>query len=75
MEEKRIDPSQVKGWGVDADPENEPTWPIRKRVASEHAGYNWPRPAQQPVNVEVLHSIERPKRQRHLRHLGAAGTA
>jgi hypothetical protein len=60
MEEKRIDPSQVKGWAIDADPENEPTWPIRKRVESEHAGYSWERPPQQPIDIEVLHSNERP---------------
>lgn len=60
MEETRIDPSQVKGWGIDADPENEPTWPMRKRVESEHAGYSWERPPQQPVEIEVLHSNERP---------------
>jgi hypothetical protein len=54
------DYSHIKGWGVDADPRNEPTYPMRKRVAGEHDGYTWPRPAQQPVDIEVLHSNERP---------------
>src|SRR6188768_1356919 len=56
----RIEPSQVKGWGIDADPENDPTYPMKKRVEGEHAGYSWERPTQQPVDVEVLHSNERP---------------
>jgi hypothetical protein len=60
MEQTRIDASQVKGWAVDADPENEPTYPIRKRVEGEHSGYTWKRPPQQPLEVEVLHSNERP---------------
>src|SRR5947208_1949984 len=56
----RIDPSQVKGWGVDADPENDPTYPLKRHVAGEHAGYAWERPPQQVPEVEVLHSNERP---------------
>jgi len=60
MENTRIDPSQVKGWGIDADPENEPTWPMRERVEGEHDGYSWTRPTQQAETVEVLHSNERP---------------
>jgi hypothetical protein len=60
MEERRIDPSQVKGWGADADRGNDPTYPMKKRNDGEHEGYTWERPAQQPVDVEVLHSNERP---------------
>ncbi|MFC5408226.1 hypothetical protein ACFPMF_02820 [Larkinella bovis] len=57
--------SQIKGWGIDADPKNDPTYPIRHRSEdtdgpNEQRGYSWPRPTQQPVNVEVLRSIERP---------------
>ena len=59
-ENSLIDQSQVKGWGVDADPENDPTYPIKNRNNGEHAGYSWERPPQQPVNVEILHSNERP---------------
>jgi hypothetical protein len=54
------DTSQIKGWSVDADPKNDPTYPMRKRANEDHAGYSWERPAQQPVSVEVLHSNERP---------------
>jgi len=52
--------AHIKGWGVDANPENDPTYPIKKRNNGEHAGYSWTRPAQQPVDIEVLHSNERP---------------
>ena len=60
VENKLIDASQVKGWGVDADPENDPAYPMKTRNNGEHAGYSWERPAQQPVDVEILHSNERP---------------
>jgi hypothetical protein len=60
MEERRIDPSQVKGWGADADRGNDPTYPMKSRNDGEHEGYSWERPAQQPLTVEVLHSNERP---------------
>ncbi|HLL38038.1 MAG TPA: hypothetical protein VK357_00010 [Rubrobacteraceae bacterium] len=60
MEQTAKDPAQVKGWGVDADPENDPTYPMKNRTDGEHAGYSWERPPQQPVTVEVLHSNERP---------------
>ena len=60
MENTPIDPSQVKGWGVDADPENDPAYPMKRRNDGEHAGYTWGRPPQQPETVEVLHSNERP---------------
>jgi hypothetical protein len=60
MEERRIDPSQVKGWGADADRGNDPTYPMKRRNDGEHEGYAWERPAQQPVDIEVLHSNERP---------------
>ena len=52
--------SRIKGWGVDADPKNDPTYPIKNRNNGEHQGYTWERPPQQPINIEVLHSNERP---------------
>jgi hypothetical protein len=60
MEHTAKDPSQIKGWGVDADPRNDPTYPMKHRSDGEHAGYSWERPPQQPINTEILHSIERP---------------
>ena len=60
LENRMIDPSQVKGSGNDADPENDPTYPMKHRTDGEHAGYTWERPARQQTDVEVLHSNERP---------------
>jgi hypothetical protein len=60
IENRVIDPSQIKGWGVDANPNNDPTYPMKRRNNGEHAGYSWERPVQQPKSVEVLHSNERP---------------
>jgi hypothetical protein len=59
MEHTPKDPSQVEGWGVDVDPKNDPTYPMKHRTDGEHAGYSWERPPQQPATVEVLRSIER----------------
>lgn len=60
MENRNIDYSHIKGWGIDADPKNDPTYPMRKRSNEDHSGYTWERPPLQPLDVEVLHSIERP---------------
>ena len=51
---------QINGWGVDADPKNDPTYPMKNRTDDEQTGYSWERPTQQPVDIEVLQSIERP---------------
>ncbi len=60
MENLGKDYSHIKGWGVDADPKNDPTYPIKLRTNDEQNGYTWERPTQQPVTTEVLHSNERP---------------
>jgi len=60
MEPITHNPSQLPGWNIDADPENDPTYPMRTRTADDHKGYSWERPTQQPITIEVLHSIERP---------------
>jgi hypothetical protein len=60
MENTTINPAHIKGWGVDADPENDPTYPMKNRNNGEHEGYSWERPTQQKDSVEVLHSNERP---------------
>ncbi|GGG03641.1 hypothetical protein [Pontibacter amylolyticus] len=54
------DYSHIKGWGIDADPKNDPTYPMKHRTDAEQEGYSWDRPTLQDVNIEVLHSIERP---------------
>ena len=53
--------THINGWGIDMNPKNDPTYPIKDpRTDVEQQGYNWERPAQQPQTVEVLHSNERP---------------
>lgn len=54
------DHSHINGWGIDADPENDPTYPMKQRTDEEHRGYSWERPSQQEPGTEVLHSVERP---------------
>lgn len=60
MENTTNDYTHIKGWGIDADPKNEPTYPMKKYTGDDHNRLNWIRPPQQPVIVEVLRSIERP---------------
>lgn len=60
MENLNNDYSHIKGWGIDADPKNEPTYPMKKYTGDDHNRINWERPPLQPVNIEVLHSNERP---------------
>jgi len=57
-----IDPSTVNGWGVDADPDNDPTWPIRNRAGDPGPGVTWDRPALQQPDVEILQSVEHVRR-------------
>ena len=58
--ENRINAEQVPGWGIDADPENEPTYPMKNYTGADHERLNYPRPPLQPKTVEVLKSNERP---------------
>lgn len=57
---EQADYSHIKGWGIDADPQNDPTYPMKKRTNEEHEGYAWERPQQQLEDVEILKSVERP---------------
>jgi hypothetical protein len=50
----------IKGWGVDADPENDPTYPMKNYTGDDHARLNYERPPMQESQVEILHSNERP---------------
>ena len=54
----RIDPTTVVGWGVDADPDNDPTWPIRDRSGDCGPDTTWDRPTVQVSGVEILQSVE-----------------
>lgn len=57
MTKAMVDTSTIPGWGVDAEPDNNPTWPIR-HIENQTRGLTWERPAQQSTKVEVLRSIE-----------------
>lgn len=54
----RIDPQTVVGWGVDADPRNDPTYPMRDRSQDDGPDANWIRPPLQHPGVEILQSVE-----------------
>jgi len=53
--------AHIKGWGIDADPENDPTYPMKHYTGDDHRRLNYEPPPQQPVDIEVLQSIERPR--------------
>ena len=65
----QIDPNSVVGWGVDANPDNDPTYPQRDRSQDEGLTKDWQRPLQQESDVEILRSIE------HVRTPAVFGTA
>ncbi len=60
MMTKKQDYKQIKGWGIDADPSNEPTHPMKNYTGDDHQPRNRQRPTLQKPTVEILHSIERP---------------
>jgi hypothetical protein len=51
---------RVPGWGVDADPKNNPVYPMRDVTADDQQGMSWQRPTLQTTDIEVLKSTERP---------------
>lgn len=58
---QRINTNDIPGWGMDADPENDPTYPMKARDPEvDHAGLNYEKAPQQTTDIEVFHSIERP---------------
>ena len=56
-----VDTSKIAGWGVDADPRNDPTYPFRDRSNDDHSG-EWLRPPQQMSSTEILQSVEHKRR-------------
>ena len=60
MENKHVSPKDIKGWGVDADPRNEPTYPMKHYTGDDHKHPDYERADQQQESVELLQSIERP---------------
>jgi hypothetical protein len=53
-----IDARSVVGWGVDADPRNDPTYPYRDRSTDMGLRQNWEPPSPQESQVEILQSVE-----------------
>jgi len=53
-------PKNIPGWGMDADPENDPTYPMKRHTDADHQRLDYEKAPQQPENMEVLRSIERP---------------
>jgi hypothetical protein len=51
--------SHIKDWAIDADPGNDPTYPLQQRDKAEHQT-SWNRPVQQPRDHEILRTVERP---------------
>lgn len=50
----------IPGWGMDADPENDPTYPMKHANGADHQRFNYEKAPQQPLDMEIVHSIERP---------------
>jgi hypothetical protein len=55
-----INYQDIPGWGMDADPENEPTYPMKNYTGDDHKRLDYERSEQQPQDVEILMSNERP---------------
>jgi hypothetical protein len=53
-------PKNIPGWGIDADPDNNPTYPMKRYTGADYERIHYLRPPQQPVTMEILQSIERP---------------
>jgi hypothetical protein len=53
-------PKDIPGWGHDADPDNNPTYPIKHYNGADHERLHYEKPPQQRQTVELLKSLERP---------------
>ncbi|HEX8414017.1 MAG TPA: hypothetical protein VF637_09055 [Sphingomicrobium sp.] len=69
MSRELVDTSTISGWGVDRDPGNNPTYPMRHIEDQQTRGLTWDRPATQKPDVEILQSIE------HNRQPAVVGTS
>jgi hypothetical protein len=52
---------KLPGWGMDANPANNPTYPIKKYTGDDHKRSNYEKVVPQQTNIEKLKSIERPE--------------
>lgn len=57
-----VERHDIPGWGVDASPRNDPTYPMRDRAGDDSPGMNWRRPTRQASDVEILQSVEHNRR-------------
>lgn len=62
MTKALVDPSAIPGWGIDADPQNDPTYPMRHIEDQQGRRVSWSRPPRQHADVEILQSIEYDRR-------------
>lgn len=53
--------SIAEGWAIDADPQNDPTYPMKKVTGDDHRRLNYARPIPQTKTTEILQSNERPE--------------
>ncbi|MCX2481577.1 hypothetical protein OQY15_20925 [Pedobacter sp. MC2016-15] len=60
MKDTKFNYKNIPGWGMDADPENEPTYPMKTWTGDDHNRINYERADQQPIDLEILLSTERP---------------
>ena len=52
--------NKIPGWGTQADPENDPTYPMKHYNGADHERNNYEKAPQQPLDIEMLQTIERP---------------
>lgn len=50
----------IPGWGMDADPDNDPTYPMKHANGADHERLNYVKAPQQRQDIEIFRSIERP---------------
>lgn len=60
METSNKNFEDIKGWGIDNNPEDEPNYPMKHYTGADHNRIRWNRPEQQKETVEILKSTERP---------------
>ncbi len=60
MENSIVSYQDIPGYGMDADPKNEPTYPMKNYTGDDHKRLNYERSVQQAPSVEILQSNERP---------------
>jgi hypothetical protein len=51
--------SHIQGWGADLDRADRPAYPM-ERMPPRLDGVHWDTPEDQPLDIEVFHSTERP---------------